>query len=197
MKIRLVEGHNAHKGFEIPYVLLWRDGKPDFTTLDPVRVRKCLEGRLCGICGQKISPKDALAYVGGSNSTVFKDPHNHQECAIRAFAKCPFLKGERIRAGLPARYQDSGDYYLFLSDSMAWDKETLDTSLKGHCTMNKVQFQRCMCPSSMNLHAGRHVPCTVDKHTGDEGQCTNNVYDEIVDPDKAWCGECIQANKAY
>lgn len=142
MAIRLVEGHNAYKGKEVPYTLKRdRDGVPDFTAIDRKRVRKCLEGMLCGICGQRLAERlkgavnerrlsRVVVFVGGEGSTRFNDPPNHPGCAARALRFCPFLRGERVRPdadGDNMILRDSGVYGAYICTDYGWDKETLQS----------------------------------------------------------------------
>ena len=118
--MQLVEGRTAYQGRQVPYTLLWENGHPNFTAIDPGKVTRCLKKRLCGICGQMLGKQ--IAFVGGQYSTIFLDPPNHPKCAEIAFTECPFLVNKRIRDTA-----DSGNYQIFLADSYKYNPQTLES----------------------------------------------------------------------
>lgn len=118
--MQLVEGRTAYQGNQVPYILLWKDGHPDFQELDPNKVTRCLKEKLCGICGQMLG--NQIAFIGGSKSTVFLDPPNHPACAETAFTSCPFLRNQRIRDS-----EDSGDYQVFPASGFDYDPRSLQS----------------------------------------------------------------------
>jgi len=139
--LRLVEGHNAYKGKEVPYTLSRdRDGVPDFKAIDPKRIRKCLEKNLCGICGQRLG--SPVVFVGGEESTRFNDPPNHPRCAARAFLSCPFLKGERVREPIEDQHGtyavDSGNYGVFIATKYEYDPKSLQSWPSGAVRFGKL-----------------------------------------------------------
>lgn len=114
----LQEGVTAYNGRQVPYTLAWENGHPDFSAIDRGKVKRCLELRLCGICGKGLGLE--ITFIGGDNSTAFYDPPNHPECADVAFAECPFLKNSRVRDE-----GDSGRYRRFLCNDYTYDAITL------------------------------------------------------------------------
>ena len=130
--VKLIEGLTVFNGRQVPYTLAWVNGHPDFTEVDPDKVRRCLRDRRCGICGYALGT--VITFVGGSKSTVFIDPPNHPECAKLAFQECPFLKTSRVRgeevyvhvgAGRYVEAPDSGDYITFFARPYEYDPDML------------------------------------------------------------------------
>lgn len=75
---------------------MWIEGKPDFRVVDPERVDKCVEDKLCAICGKRLG--EYCIFVGGPLSKVnhlFVDPPMHPVCAEFASQTCPFLSGRK------------------------------------------------------------------------------------------------------
>ena len=82
----------------VPFTVQWFDGVPDFKITDPQKVRECLDGRLCGLCGTVMGKK--VVFIGGDLSLtngLFTDPPMHEVCARYAYAVCPFLNGSVIQ----------------------------------------------------------------------------------------------------
>ncbi len=81
------------KGLPVPYVQFIRtDGVPDFRVVDEAKKARCIQGRLCGLCGE---PLEALiAFVGGPmcvRQRLYDEPPFHLNCAHDAFRICPYL----------------------------------------------------------------------------------------------------------
>lgn len=95
----------------IPFTLMWKGDKPDFTTIDPAKVAECLKFGLCGICGKPRLGYGLQYWVGGRNGALadgwLNDPPMHKACAEFSLAACPFLSKGKIRDEM-----DSGDYFL-------------------------------------------------------------------------------------
>lgn len=65
----------------------------DFLGVDPQVSARCLQERLCGVCGTEIDGE--LALLGTVESLtlgVFADPHMHEDCARQALRWCPHLR---------------------------------------------------------------------------------------------------------
>ncbi len=87
------------RGFPIPYFAAYIDGKPDFRVIDPDHHRRCIDYKLCGICGYHFGGKPA-AFVGGPKSIeshLFLDAPLHEECATYALRVCPYLAAPTFR----------------------------------------------------------------------------------------------------
>jgi hypothetical protein len=78
-------------------------GNPQFSINDMHKLRACVNKRLCGLCGNRLT-RDAW-FIGGSHcflleNGAFVDPPSHLMCAEYAIRVCPFLAapryGERI-----------------------------------------------------------------------------------------------------
>jgi hypothetical protein len=81
------------RGYVIPYVTFVKsDGEPDFAVLDPLKCRKAIAGRRCGICGKVMGGN--VFFIGGplcEKSGIFADPAMHGECAHYSIATCPHI----------------------------------------------------------------------------------------------------------
>lgn len=76
----------------IPYMNRRFDGTWDFLSIYAPAVIKCLNEKLCGICGEPL--KFASAFVGGPlsfQSRVYSDPPFHPECAKASMRLCPHM----------------------------------------------------------------------------------------------------------
>ena len=100
----------TYRGFPVPYTVPWLDGavKPDFTSIDPEKVKRCLDKRLCGICGKGLPIR--IAWIGGESffpmyksglGGWFTDPPMHIACAEFSAKMCPFLSQHRVRVETP------------------------------------------------------------------------------------------------
>ena len=86
------------RGLPIPYAQLRLDGRPDFRSLDAERAARCVNERLCGICGRSLDYW--IAFIGGPScrtNRLFKDPAMHPECAEYAARACPFIAGSKTK----------------------------------------------------------------------------------------------------
>lgn len=147
------QGFNSHNGHRVPFVLSWRDSKPDFQAIDPAKVRICLEQRLCGICGGGLGKK--LAFIGGDKSERFIDPPNHRACAQEALKDCPFLSEGRIRDA-----DDSGEYKAFNCLDYEWDTN----SLYSWPAPSKSEHIH-------NPNKGRNANAGLDVYSGPKNRC--------------------------
>jgi hypothetical protein len=80
------------KGRPVPFFVLWKDDRPDFQVVDPLKVNDCVTNRLCWICGQRLGR--FLTFVIGPMSSVNRlsaEPPSHLDCAKYAAQVCPFL----------------------------------------------------------------------------------------------------------
>ena len=131
-----------YQGWPVPFTILWPDypeGKPDWTTADPIRHRRCLDLHLCGVCGQKLDIHN-IVFIGGchgldplgpgKDAVAFFDPPMHEECAKYSAEVCPYLGVGRVRADLG----DSGVQYLWYADGIL----RLNRELTRFRTLKKV-----------------------------------------------------------
>ncbi len=44
----------THHGLPVPFMQAVFDGVPDFRAVDPEKVIKCVEEKLCAICGRRL-----------------------------------------------------------------------------------------------------------------------------------------------
>ncbi len=92
-------------GIPIPFTAFIRpDGTPDFKVTDQRSWAVCASREQCGLCGQKLVPKE-FCFIGGPGSCAsgcFYDPPMHRECAEYAFKVCPFLACQKGYSKGPA-----------------------------------------------------------------------------------------------
>jgi hypothetical protein len=105
-----------HRGFPVPYFVALVDGKPDHRVMDPGKLPRAVNHRLCWTCGQKLGVH--LAFIIGPmcaiNRTV-SEPPSHRECAEYALKVCPFLSipaKARREKNLPENVQDPAGVML-------------------------------------------------------------------------------------
>ncbi len=92
------------RGYPIPFFQFVppdypETGRVDFRVTDQDRRMECLQGKLCGICGQTLGK--IMYFIGGPasvQSRFFTDPPMHQQCARFAIAVCPFLNNPTYKA---------------------------------------------------------------------------------------------------
>lgn len=80
-------------GYPIPFFAAIVDGKPDLRIADEKIVYRCVNERLCWICGQRRS-KINQAFVGGPLMAVNRicgEAPSHLVCAEYAAQVCPYL----------------------------------------------------------------------------------------------------------
>ena len=82
-----------HRGFPIPFVAAWANGKPDFRVVDDKPATECVRKALCALCGG-FMPRGDRWFVSGPishNNRLFLDPAMHKDCAVFALQTCPYL----------------------------------------------------------------------------------------------------------
>jgi hypothetical protein len=87
-----------HRGYPVPFFVQWMNGKPEFPIFDPHKWRRCVDHKLCWICGQRLGRH--LAYAVGPMCTINRvssEPAQHRECAEYALRVCPFLINPAMR----------------------------------------------------------------------------------------------------
>jgi hypothetical protein len=65
----------THNGYPVPFTQVWIDGKPDFRAVDPAKTMRCVQEKLCAICGRRLGEKSR--FIGGplsKNNRLFTDP---------------------------------------------------------------------------------------------------------------------------
>jgi hypothetical protein len=87
------------RGYPIPWAQFrGDDGAADFRTVDQGLVDRCIDERLCGICGEQLA--QWVVFIGGPaclTYRLFKDPAMHPACAAFAAIACPFIAGAYTR----------------------------------------------------------------------------------------------------
>ena len=82
--------------YPVPFTQMWIDGKPDFRVVDPEKSIKCIQEKLCAICG--VRSGEFCYFIGGhypNRSSLFVDPPMHEQCALFVSKVCPFVSGQR------------------------------------------------------------------------------------------------------
>lgn len=76
----------------------WDKGTPLPAMLNPTRQIRCVNERLCGVCGRKVSPKSILVLIGNESliRDGFREPGVHRACARYALRACPGINHGRI-----------------------------------------------------------------------------------------------------
>lgn len=117
-----------NRGYPVPFVVLIdKTGTPQFTINDMDRAGRCLNKRLCGLCGKRLDGD--VWFVGGSRcfthqNGAFIDPPSHYECACYALQVCPFLAapsyGKRIdiQKMTDASFGDVAEIAILMHDGM-------------------------------------------------------------------------------
>ena len=82
-----------YQGVPVPYVTVWgKEGLPVFAESDVSRKRRCIENRLCTLCGRQLA--EEIAFVGNASqleTRLFPEPGMHEDCARFGLRTCPFL----------------------------------------------------------------------------------------------------------
>jgi hypothetical protein len=90
-------GHLPRYGeYPVPFIVHWKDGKPDFRVVDMDKWDQCVRNQLCSICGYKLG--EIAFIVGGpitGNSYLFFDPPMHSKCAQYSAEVCPYVSGKK------------------------------------------------------------------------------------------------------
>jgi hypothetical protein len=94
----------VRRGYPVPWFVAWLDedgkplprgqGTPDFRVLAPLAREQAIEESLCWICGERMSPRVAYAFVAGPMCAVNRtsaEPPSHIVCADWSARACPFL----------------------------------------------------------------------------------------------------------
>ena len=105
------------RGYPIPWTVLRgpSDGKPHFAiNVEELRLR-CINNRLCPICGVRLFR--GMWFVGGPGSALhpqgaYIDPPMHKECAEYALKVCPYLAAPRYSGRVDDRTLKPADRSL-------------------------------------------------------------------------------------
>ncbi len=83
---------DPERGYPVPFFVASIDGKPDFRIADDQKRVRCVQERLCWICGDKLGRY--LGFVIGPMCAINRisaEPPMHRECAEYSVRVCPFL----------------------------------------------------------------------------------------------------------
>lgn len=107
---------DPERGYPVPYFVQWFDDKPDFRIVDSRSLVKCVNMRLCWICGEPMGVR--MIFVVGCMCVVNRvsaEPPSHLDCAEFAIKACPFLtmpKMVRRENDLPPDMQAPAGMFL-------------------------------------------------------------------------------------
>lgn len=81
------------RGYPIPFFVPIINGKPEFRFQDVHKQRRCLDEKLCSICGKKLYDKSYWFISGplGLQNQTASDPPMHEDCARFSITVCPHL----------------------------------------------------------------------------------------------------------
>lgn len=140
--------HDPRTGLPVPYASAkLANGRPDFSTVEHLRAKRCALERLCGVCGLTIGYW--LAFLGTTRTVAlatFHDPPMHVACARASLALCPHVaRGHRVLALADGQRRDVTGWGLWITRSYQWGIEsgriafapapakTLETYTYGDC----------------------------------------------------------------
>lgn len=83
---------DVRRKLPVPFANTFEDGTHDFTTMNTYAVMACANGRLCGICGERVGYW--IGFFGGDGAAsvrTYNDPGMHVECVYAAMGLCPYI----------------------------------------------------------------------------------------------------------
>ena len=133
------------RGYPIPFVQFIpstykTDKKVDFRVTDPIKKARCVDERLCGICGMALHP--VVFFIGGEKSfknQLYTDPAMHLNCARFAAKVCPFLVNKNFKM-TPIDSVKSEDYEV-ISDPLSAPYRPEKMFIVRADDYKKVKFQ--------------------------------------------------------
>jgi len=110
------------RGYPVPAITPWQDGRPQFALTDYERSAACARGRLCSVCGTLMDRGPVWRVVGAAESAAVAEalaagrPYRnlaptlegpgHRACMLYASMVCPYLARPNARRGLDAEAPD-------------------------------------------------------------------------------------------
>lgn len=100
MPERIARLPRDRRGYPIPVIVTYdTQGLPLFTVNDSAVHRKCVNKKLCAICGERLTKE--LWFAGGPQSALhphgmYFDSAMHHECVTYAMQVCPYLGTSRF-----------------------------------------------------------------------------------------------------
>jgi hypothetical protein len=85
------------RGFVVPWFVAWREGKPEFRAMDPIKFVRAINEKLCWVCGERLGVY--VCFVAGPMCGINRtssEPPSHQLCAQWSARNCPFLSNPRM-----------------------------------------------------------------------------------------------------
>lgn len=80
------------RGYPVPFFVATVNGKPDFRVMDPAKMARCINDKLCWVCGQTLA--GLMTFVIGPMCAVNRisaEPPSHESCGRWSVQACPFL----------------------------------------------------------------------------------------------------------
>jgi hypothetical protein len=110
----------------VPFMNVIDDDRWDFTTITGPQVDRCIDERLCSVCGKPLNYW--FAFIGNEKSGAnrrFTDPPMHEECALASLRLCPIMQhGNMARAKAPRVKPQDGEKVILPGSSrvrpVAW-----------------------------------------------------------------------------
>jgi hypothetical protein len=99
--VRLAGRPRDRRGYVIPFVThIDAAGEAQFKIMDDAKSKRCLEHRLCALCGSPLGRH--IFFIGGDLCVVngiFYDPPMHRDCAEYAMRACPHIRHAKGKLG--------------------------------------------------------------------------------------------------
>ena len=103
----------TEQGFPTLFFAPVKNGQAIIRSVDVEKFRRCIEQRLCWLCGE---PLDRLmtfvVSVTNAYTKVTLEPPCHHECAVYAMRACPFITNPNMRYRT-SDWQHPGPYALY------------------------------------------------------------------------------------
>ena len=87
-----MRGLVVHRGYPTPFFVAWQNGAPEFRAMDPDKLVRCIQERLCWVCGEPLGVH--LVFVVGPMcglNRISAEAPCHLDCARWSCRNCPFL----------------------------------------------------------------------------------------------------------
>jgi hypothetical protein len=84
------------RGYPVPWFVDWKNGKPEFRSMDRAKWIRAVKEKLCWVCGGKLGVH--VTFVAGPMCGINRtssEPPCHHACAQWSAINCPFLANPR------------------------------------------------------------------------------------------------------
>jgi hypothetical protein len=103
----------TEQGFPRLFFAPVKDGHVILRSVDVAKFHRCIQERLCWLCGEPLGP--LMTFVVGAANTCTKltfEPPCHYECAAYAMRACPFITNPEMRYRTAA-WEHPGRFALY------------------------------------------------------------------------------------